>query len=68
RGISKNWVMERTGIGKTAFYNMLNGKGEIEEHVQKINQLFGIRDRFYFYSAEKNFEKKINHLDKKGNY
>lgn len=32
--------MERAGIDKNAFYDMLNGKGNIEEHIRKLSDFF----------------------------
>lgn len=56
RGISHSWVMERTGIKKTAYYNFLNGKGNVEQYLAKINRLFRIEDPFYFYRKNMDFE------------
>ncbi|HFJ9462677.1 hypothetical protein ORM92_03155 [Bacillus cereus] len=36
RELKNSWVMARTEIGKNAFYAMLNGKGNIEEHIKKL--------------------------------
>ncbi|MGZ0087180.1 hypothetical protein ACWNXI_16870 [Caldibacillus thermoamylovorans] len=62
KGIKHSWVMERTGIKKTAYYNFLKGEGNVEEYVAKINKLFRITDPFFFYKAdmelnEKTFER-----------
>lgn len=32
--LKNSFVMERAGIDKNAFYNMLNGTGNIEEHIK----------------------------------
>ncbi len=52
KGIKHSWVMERTGIKKTAYYNFLKGEGNVEEYVAKINKLFRINDPFFFYKAD----------------
>lgn len=38
RELKNSWVIERTGIGKNAFYDMLDGKGNIYVHVTKFNK------------------------------
>ncbi|HDX9701703.1 TPA: hypothetical protein ROY42_005626 [Bacillus thuringiensis] len=52
-----SWVIERTGIGKNAYYDMLNGKGNIDEHITKLNTLFGIKDPMYFYKTDYDYNK-----------
>ncbi|WP_255292085.1 hypothetical protein [Bacillus thuringiensis] len=37
RDLMNSFVMERTGISKNAFYDMLNGKGNIQEHKKKLS-------------------------------
>ena len=37
RELKNSWVMERAGIGENAFYDMLNGKDNIEEHIKKLS-------------------------------
>lgn len=37
RELKNSWVMERTDIGENAFYDMLNGKDNIEEHIKKLS-------------------------------
>lgn len=44
--------MERAGIGKNAFYDMLNGKDNIEEHIKKLSDFFEIDDSMYFYKTD----------------
>lgn len=66
--ISNTWVIKRTGIGKTAFYDMLNGKGRVDVHVEKLNKLFGIKDPTFFYKLEIDEQKVVDHLDRKGNF
>ncbi|MCW9132076.1 hypothetical protein OF830_14185 [Bacillus paramycoides] len=68
REISMDWVMQRADIDRIDFYDMLKGKGKIDIHVKKINKLFGIDDPKYFFTSKRNDYKKINHLDRKGNF
>ncbi|MED1092171.1 hypothetical protein [Bacillus paramycoides] len=65
RDLKNSWVMERTGIGKNAFYDMLNGKGNIEEHITKLNDLFGIEDPMYFYKTDYDYRKPKVILDRR---
>lgn len=58
KGIKHSWVMERTGIKKTAYYNFLKGEGNVEEYVAKINKLFRIKDPFFFTRQIWNSKKK----------
>ncbi|GAB6461949.1 hypothetical protein bcgnr5390_11820 [Bacillus luti] len=44
-----SWVIERTGIEKNTYYDMLHGKGIIDENITKLNRLFRIKDPMYFY-------------------
>ncbi|PGU51912.1 hypothetical protein COD70_26240 [Bacillus cereus] len=68
RELSMDWVMERADIDRTAFYDMLKGKEEIDIYVKKINELFDIDDPNFFYTSNRNDYKKVNHLDRKGNF
>ncbi|PEU81499.1 hypothetical protein CN394_11090 [Bacillus anthracis] len=53
RELNVNWVMERTGIDRAAFYNMLSGTGNVDVYVARINELFGIKDPTFFYKGKK---------------
>ncbi|USK99661.1 hypothetical protein [Bacillus tropicus] len=57
RELKNSWVMERAGIGKNAFYNMLNGKGNIEEHIKKLSDFFEIDEPMYFYKTDYDYNK-----------
>ncbi|QWI25662.1 hypothetical protein EXW34_31315 (plasmid) [Bacillus mycoides] len=65
RDLKNSWVMERAGIGKNAFYDMLNGKGNIEEHITKLNDFFEIEDPMYFYKTDYDYAKPKNILNRK---
>jgi|HigsolmetaGSP11D_1036233.scaffolds.fasta_scaffold11714_3 hypothetical protein len=58
KGLKHSWVMERTGIKKTAYYKFLKGEGNVEEYVEKINKLFRINDPFFFYKEDMAFTEK----------
>lgn len=49
---SKKWTYERSGIPKATFFNLLQGKGDINKSIPKLNKLFRINDPFYFYKEE----------------
>lgn len=65
RKLKNSWVMERAGIGKNAFYDMLNGKGNIDVNVTKLNNFFNIDDPMYFYKTNFDYAKPKNLLKKK---
>ncbi|MDT7985590.1 hypothetical protein REO40_13850 [Clostridium perfringens] len=48
--VKHSWVMERTGISKKAFYDLLRGEGNVDKHIEKISDLFRIKDPLFFYS------------------
>lgn len=49
-GRKPKWVMEKANISKSTYYKLLKGEGDIEKSIEKINNLFGIDDIFYFYN------------------
>ncbi|MBQ0139384.1 MAG: hypothetical protein KBT36_08815 [Kurthia sp.] len=51
-GRSHSWIMEKADIPKTTFYKLLNGEGDLEKHIEKIINLFGIDDPFYFHTTD----------------
>ncbi|MGE7983743.1 hypothetical protein [Solibacillus sp. NPDC093137] len=51
-GRSYSWFIKKTEIPKTTFYKVLNGEGDIDKHIQKILDLFGIDDPFYFHKTD----------------
>ncbi|MGE7633636.1 hypothetical protein ACQKMZ_15280 [Bacillus paramycoides] len=65
RDLKNSWVMEITGIGKNAFYDMLNGKGNTEEHIKKLSDFFEIDDPMYFYKTDYDYAKPKNPLHRK---
>ncbi|MES9697343.1 hypothetical protein ABWK42_08510 [Bacillus sp. JJ927] len=65
RELKNSFVMERAGIGKNAFYDMLNGKGNIEEHIKKLSDFFEIDDPMYFYKTDYDYAKPKNILNRK---
>ncbi|HDX9711788.1 TPA: hypothetical protein ROY21_003685 [Bacillus cereus] len=65
RELKNSWVMERAGIGKNAFYDMLNGKGNIEEHIKKLSNFLKIDDPMYFYKTDYDYAKPKNPLHRK---
>ena len=68
RELKNSWIIERAGIDKTAFYDMLNGKGNIDKHITKLSNFFGIDDPMYFYKTDVNYAKPKNLLDRKGDF
>ncbi|MGE7888994.1 hypothetical protein ACQKN7_16725 [Bacillus cereus] len=65
RELKNSWVMESAGIGKNAFYDMLNGKGNIEEHIKKLSDFFEIDDPMYFFKTDYDYKKPKNILNRK---
>ncbi|MBJ7986911.1 hypothetical protein [Bacillus cereus] len=65
RELKNSFVMERAGIGKNAFYDMLNGKGNIEEHIKKLSDFFEIDDPMYFYKTDYDYANPKNILNRK---
>ncbi|MFD1361920.1 hypothetical protein [Lentibacillus salinarum] len=52
KGVKNNWVIDRLGISKGAFYGFLRGEGNVDQYEQKILKLFRIKDPFYFHHQE----------------
>lgn len=50
KGRTHAWVISKTDIPKTAYYELLNGERELENHIDKILDVFGIADPFYFHT------------------
>ncbi|MCU7667452.1 hypothetical protein [Bacillus thuringiensis] len=65
RELKNSWIMERAGIGENDFYDMLNGKGNIDVHVTKLNNYFKINDPMYFYKTDFDYAKPKNLLNRK---
>lgn len=65
RELKNSWVMERAGIDKAAFYDMLNGKGNIDKHIKKLSVFFEIDDPMYFYKTDYDYAKPKNPLHRK---
>ncbi|MDA2770042.1 MULTISPECIES: hypothetical protein [Bacillus cereus group] len=57
--------MERTGIGKNAFYDMLKGKDNIAEHINRLSDFFEINDPMYFYKTDYDYNKPKSTLNRK---
>ncbi|HFO1035180.1 TPA: hypothetical protein ACHIRZ_004469 [Bacillus paranthracis] len=68
RELNDSWVMERANIDRIAYYEMLGGRGEMDINIAKINKFFKINDPTFFYNEKRNYNRKINHLDRKGNF
>jgi len=51
-GRTHQWVIEKAGIPKATFYKLLKGEGDLIKGIEKINDLFGITDAFYFYRED----------------
>lgn len=51
-GRSYDWFIKKTEIPKATFYKLLDGKGDSDKHIQKILDLFGIDDPFYFHKKD----------------
>ena len=51
-GRSYAWFIKKTEIPKTTFYKFLDGEGDIDKHIPKILDLFGIDDPFYFHKKD----------------
>lgn len=49
---SNNWFIEKTNISKEDFENLLNGEGDILNNIEKILQLYGIENKFYFHQKD----------------
>lgn len=62
-GKSKKWVYERSGIPKATFYNLLNGEGDINKSIPKLNKLFRIQDPFYFYNENIQLPRTLDELE-----
>ncbi|MGM1462929.1 hypothetical protein [Bacillus cereus group sp. BceL310] len=65
RELKNSWVMERAGIGENAFYDMLNGKDNIEEHIKKLSNFLKIDNPMYFYKTDYDYAKPKKPLDRK---
>lgn len=51
-GRTHQWIMEKGGIPRATFYKLLKGEGDLTKGIEKINELFGIKDEFYFYKSD----------------
>ncbi|XLP21843.1 hypothetical protein ACFMB7_25480 [Bacillus toyonensis] len=60
-----SWIMERAGIDKNAFYDMLSGKGNIDVQVTKLSEFFEIDDPMYFYKTDFDYAKPKTILNRK---
>lgn len=47
---SEEWICKRSGIAQADFIKLLNGEGNVERDVPKINKLFRIKNARYFYN------------------
>ncbi|WP_088349019.1 hypothetical protein [Bacillus cereus] len=65
RDLMNSWVMERAGIEENAFYDMLNGKSNIEEHIKKLSVFLKIDDPMYFYKTNYDYNKTKSILNHK---
>lgn len=68
KGIKNNWIIERLGISKGAFYNFLKGEGNVDLYEQKILKLFRIKDPFYFHRNEIELPKSIKEKNQEQNF
>lgn len=50
-GRSHQWIITKSGIPKSTYYKMLNGEGDLDKHIVKIIDLFGIDNPYYFHSV-----------------
>ena len=62
-GKSQKWVYERSGIPKATFYKLLNGEGDLNKTVPKLNKLFRIEDPFYFYQENIKLPRSIKEIN-----
>lgn len=51
-GRSPAWFTKKTGISKITYHQILNGEGDIDQYAQRIINLFGIKDPFYFHKND----------------
>jgi len=68
KGVKHNWVIDRLGVSKGAFYNFLRGEGNVDQYEQKILKLFRIKDPFYFHRKEIELPKSISEKNEKQNF
>lgn len=68
KGVKNNWVIDRLGISKGAFYNFLRGEGNVDQYEQKILKLFRIKDPFYFHHNEIELPKSIKEKNREQNF
>ncbi len=61
-GRSQKWISDRTDIPKSTFYKLLNGEGDLEKHIEKIVELFGIDNPFYFHDLNFKLPKTIDQV------
>lgn len=50
-GRSHQWIISKSGIPKSTYYKMLNGEGDLDKHIVKIIDLFGIDNPYYFHNV-----------------
>lgn len=61
------WVIERTGMSKKTFYNLLDGKGNVTKHTEVIAKLFR-KDPLYFYQNELELPSSTLEINEKYNF
>lgn len=68
KGVKHNWVMDRLGISKGAFYNFLKGEGNVDQYEQQVLKLFRIEDPFYFHRQEMDLPKSMEEKNEELNF
>lgn len=67
RGKQHTWVLERTGMNKKTFYNLLNGKGDVAKQTEIIAKVFR-KDPLYFYQNDIKLPYSDEEIDKQHSF
>ncbi|MED1114025.1 hypothetical protein [Bacillus paramycoides] len=60
RELKHSWIMARAAIDENDFYDVLNGKGNMDVHISKLSNFFKIKDPMYFYKTNFDYAKPKN--------
>ncbi|NRD80848.1 hypothetical protein HPT25_26325 [Bacillus sp. BRMEA1] len=67
-GRNNQWVINKTGIPRATFYNLLNGEGDLSKGIEKLNELFGIKDPFYFFTEDLQLPQTLKEKQRKAEF
>ncbi|MGG0511268.1 hypothetical protein [Priestia megaterium] len=67
RGKQHTWVIERTGMNKKTFYNLLNGQGDVAKQSEIIAKLFR-KDPLHFYQKDMELPFSDEQINQKFNF